>query len=147
MTQEASARFAADPRSAGQARGFVAATLDEWALGAMVDSAVLLVSEVVSNAVLHAGSPIEARLRVRDGVLRIEVSDDSPVPPRLRRFAVDSATGRGLRLLDAVAGRWGVEPDRRPGRGKTVWFEMPATPGHDDLSGWHEFDADTVDAL
>jgi len=68
----------------------------------------LLTSEVVTNAVLHAGTPLQVSLhRDGDGV-RVEVEDGSPVPPS-RRLAHSrtATTGRGSRLLDQLASRWG----------------------------------------
>lgn len=90
-----------------------------------VDTVVLLVSEVVTNAVLHARSAIVVRVEDRRDVVRVEVQDGSPVPPRMHHFARSSATGRGLRLLDRLAAAWGVSSDA-PGGGKVVWFEVGA---------------------
>lgn len=90
-----------------------------------VDTVVLLVSEVVTNAVLHARSAIVVRVEDRRDVVHVEVEDGSPVPPRMHHFARSSATGRGLRLLDRLAAAWGVESDA-PGGGKVVWFEVGA---------------------
>ncbi|MGH8866492.1 MAG: ATP-binding protein [Actinomycetes bacterium] len=142
MTREASARFDADPRSAGQARRFVATTLDGWGLEGLEDPVVLLVSELVSNAVLHASSPLDVRVLYDDGNLRVEVADGSPVPPRLRHFGLDAATGRGLQLVDRVAQEWGVEPVEQ---GKRVWFTVPTTRG--GATAWSDFDIESVDAL
>lgn len=86
-----------------------------------VDTVVLLVSEVVTNAVLHARSEVVLLIQQREDVTRIEVSDASPVPPRLHHFTAESATGRGLRLLDQLALRWGTDSS---GTGKVVWFEV-----------------------
>lgn len=86
-----------------------------------VDTVVLLVSEVVTNAVLHARSEVVLLIQQREDVTRIEVSDASPVPPRLHNFTAESATGRGLRLLDQLALRWGADSS---GTGKIVWFEV-----------------------
>lgn len=86
-----------------------------------VDTVVLLVSEVVTNAVLHARSEVVLLIQQREDVTRIEVSDASPVPPRLHNFTAESATGRGLRLLDQLALRWGADSS---GTGKVVWFEV-----------------------
>jgi anti-sigma regulatory factor (Ser/Thr protein kinase) len=97
-----------------------------------VDTVVLLVSEVVTNAVLHARSDIEVTVDDQGATARIEVRDSSPVPPRMHRFAVESATGRGLRLLDQLASRWGAE---HTGRGKTVWFEV----GSPSEAAWESF--------
>jgi anti-sigma regulatory factor (Ser/Thr protein kinase) len=102
--------------------------------GADVDTVVLLVSEVVTNAVLHARSDVFLTVQDQGRTARVEVRDSSAVPPRLHRFAVDSATGRGLRLLDQLALRWGAEQVHE-GHGKTVWFEV-GSPGE---SAWESF--------
>ena len=118
-----------DPRSATTARRFTERQLAEWGLPGLVDTARLLVSELVINAVTHAGT--ESRLvLVSDGVgLRVEVSDHSPRVPSLPDPSPGVPTGRGLRIVAELAAEWGVEegPD-----GKTVWFELrpaPSVPG------------------
>ena len=90
--------------------------------GAAADDAFLLcLSEVVTNAVLHAGTSIVIVAEQLDGVLRVEVSDGSVLPPSRREVDQDSPTGRGLILLDELATAWGVDVRSD---GKTVWFEM-----------------------
>ena len=86
-----------------------------------VETALLLVSEVATNAVLHARSPF--RITIVDGTdpVRIEIYDGSPVPPRMHAFSATSGTGRGLRMLDQLAHSWGVLAN---GAGKVVWFEI-----------------------
>ncbi len=94
-----------------------------------VDTVILLVSEVVTNAVLHARSDIRVSVEVRGDIARVEVADSSPASPRLHRFHVESATGRGLRLVDQLATGWGVEAAPSgdgSGNGKVVWFEVGA---------------------
>lgn len=86
-----------------------------------VDTALLLVSEVVTNAVLHARSSVRVVVEPDAALARIEVHDGSPVPPRRHSFSTLSATGRGLRLLEQLALGWGVEPGND---GKVVWFEV-----------------------
>lgn len=101
-----------------------------------VDTVVLLVSEVVTNAVLHARSDIRLSLEVRGDTARVEVADSSPAPPRLHRFHLESATGRGLRLLDTLAMGWGIEPaSTDDGHGKVVWFEVGPASG----AAWESF--------
>ena len=85
------------------------------------DVALLLTSEVVTNALRHAPPPRELRIRELTGLLRVEVSDSHAVPPRRREPDAESPGGRGLWLLDALAIRWGHLPD---GEGKVVWFEV-----------------------
>jgi anti-sigma regulatory factor (Ser/Thr protein kinase) len=113
------------------ARRFVRARLGDGP--ADVDTASLLVSEVVTNAILHARTTVTLTVEVDDQVVRITVRDGSPVRPRLRSFAPTSATGRGLRLLDHLARRWGVDADPATG-GKVVWFEL----GEPAAAGWGE---------
>ena len=87
-----------------------------------VDAARLLVSETVTNALVHAGpSEISLELVRLPGRLRIAVSDGTVAPLSRRNVGNDEEGGRGLALLDALATRWGCETD--PG-GKTVWFEL-----------------------
>src|SRR5687768_3904936 len=85
------------------------------------DEAVLLVSELVTNAVMHARTALTLRLRAEAGQLRVEVDDHDERLPVLSESNHESERGRGLHLLESVASRWGVTP--RAG-GKTVWFEV-----------------------
>jgi anti-sigma regulatory factor (Ser/Thr protein kinase) len=96
--------------------------LHSWGIaGPTSADAVLLVSELVTNALLHARSAPTVELS-RDGDrVRIGVRDDSPVVPRRRRYANDAATGRGIALVEQLATDWGSE---RVGDGKRVWFEL-----------------------
>jgi anti-sigma regulatory factor (Ser/Thr protein kinase) len=113
----------ADAASVPTARRFVRTTLERLGLTAAWEAAEMLVSEVVTNAVLHAKTVFTVEV-VRDGdLVRVGVTDLSPAVPRQRTYGTDSTTGRGLRLVATLAVAWGVE---RTGRGKTVWFEVPA---------------------
>jgi anti-sigma regulatory factor (Ser/Thr protein kinase) len=110
----------------------------------MVADAALLVSEVVTNAVLHAGTTIEVAVHAREGV-RVEVADGSTVAPNAKGYVAEASTGRGLMLLEAMATAWGVEV--RPS-GKVVWFDMAAPLGSDmvngdaaDLGAWPDLDS------
>lgn len=120
---EARTQLPPEPRSPGEARRFVASTLASWSLEAAVDTAVLLVSELVTNALLHARSDIELALRVNADELRVEVVDGSPLLPRRQAYGPVAGTGRGLVLVEALATDWGAHEDRD---GKAVWFTMPA---------------------
>jgi anti-sigma regulatory factor (Ser/Thr protein kinase) len=104
-----------------------------------VDTVLLLVSEVVTNAVLHARSSIHLVVQDLDEVARVEVHDGSPVPPRMHHFHLVSGTGRGLRMLDQLAMTWGVDPDPR-GTGKVVWFEV----GTESETAWDTFADDLL---
>ncbi|MFK4156609.1 SpoIIE family protein phosphatase [Streptomyces fungicidicus] len=133
ITARAAASFEPVGRSVATARSFVRATLQGWGFGDIVDDAVVLTSELVTNAVVHAGTSADLLcLRSEDGV-RIEVADRYPereIP--LQGSAVtmgspDREGGRGLQLCAALAGHWGV--DYTPTH-KTVWFhlDLPERP-------------------
>jgi anti-sigma regulatory factor (Ser/Thr protein kinase) len=106
------------PRAARQA---VAEFLAQTGRADLAPDATLLSSELVTNAVLHAGGPIDLTASYRDRRLRLEVHDTSPELPTLQSVGVRNETGRGLRLVDCVASQWGVMPDTD---GKTTWFEL-----------------------
>ena len=99
---------------------------DEWRAEHVKDAVLLGVSELVTNAVVHAGSHAELALRLADGVLRVEVRDlGQGTVSRVRREAtVDDLHGRGLLLVEALSSAWGVTEDPD---GKTVWFEVVTT--------------------
>jgi len=118
---EVDAHFPADPSSAGAARRLLAATLAGWQLQHLEEAACLLVSELVSNVLLHAGTELDVHVRRSEGRVRVEVHDGSPRMPERRFYSTTSATGRGLVFLAELASAWGVEPTPT---GKAVWFEL-----------------------
>jgi len=128
----------AQPTAPGQARRFVTATLDGWRV-AGGDDVVLLVSELATNALLHARTSMTVRV-TEDGpdAVRLSVSDHSGELPRQRALSVDAATGRGLALLASIADAWGVETSAG---GKTVWCRVLL-----DGSGSPSYGAFDVDA-
>ncbi|MCU1595331.1 MAG: ATP-binding region ATPase domain protein [Frankiales bacterium] len=88
----------------------------------MTDTAVLLTSEVVTNAVEHAGpGPVRLSADGRPDRVRVEVCDDSDVQPVVRPLDEEATSGRGLSMVAALATTWGVTA-RHPG--KAVWFEL-----------------------
>ena len=119
------AELGAGPREVGRARRVIARVLRDWDVnGAPAEVAVLLTSELVTNAIRHGGAPVVVRAGLDPrGHLRVEVSDDAPgdVRPRLARS--DDDGGRGLHLVDSLSDRWGY---RRTRAGKRVWFEVRA---------------------
>ncbi|WEH15518.1 ATP-binding protein [Streptomyces sp. VNUA24] len=120
--------FPAEPGAVRDARAVVRRQLHAWDLDALVDITVLLVSELVTNALRHATGPIGVRLVRPSGpsdALLVEVSDPLPDPPRERAADVDDESGRGLRLVACSSRAWGTRPGEA---GKTVWFEL-AVPG------------------
>ncbi|WP_411977252.1 ATP-binding protein [Streptomyces decoyicus] len=117
-------RLPSRPQSAGIARRLTAAVLlKQWSLTPqLTEHAVLLVSELVGNAVRHTGArTFGLRMLRRRGWLRIEVRDPSRGLPCLMPVQEMDISGRGLFLVDKLSDRWGV--DLLP-RGKTTWFEM-----------------------
>ncbi|MFC9019324.1 PAS domain S-box protein, partial [Streptomyces albidoflavus] len=127
ITARAAHTFEPVGRSVAAARAFVRDTLQGWGFGDVVDDAVVLTSELVTNAVVHAGTAAEVVcLRSGDGV-RIEVSDRYPereIPLQSSGVAMgspDREGGRGLQLCAALATRWGVEYS--PAH-KHVWFRL-----------------------
>jgi anti-sigma regulatory factor (Ser/Thr protein kinase) len=126
----------AQAAAAGTARTHVRRVLLEWGLTELTDSVVLLVSEVVTNAILHAGSASSLCVERTDAGVRVSVTDSSPVMPAPRRRSSSAMTGRGCQLLNDLADSWGAEPYEG---GKQVWFVV--TNGRD---AWAEFDADAL---
>lgn len=127
ITARAAATFDPVGRSVATARAFVRDTLQGWGFPDIIDDAVVLTSELVTNAVVHAGTSAEVLcLRTDDGV-RVEVADRYPereIP--LQQSAInmgnpDREGGRGLQLCAALATRWGV--DYTPTH-KLVWFQL-----------------------
>ena len=119
--------LSARPTSVSAARQLVRERCDRWgADDAATDAAVLLASELVTNAVLHARTPMTITVAHGDGTIRVEVRDAHPALPQTRRYNLDTATGRGLRLLETMASAWGVlKVPHAEQPGKIVWFELP----------------------
>lgn len=112
----------AEGGSSARARRVVEEAARTWDLSAdLTDDAALVVTELVSNGVDHASGPLGLTLSRTAAGMRIEVSDTSPVMPRLRPAQVDSARGRGLLIIAALGTSWGAHPT--PG-GKVVWVEL-----------------------
>jgi GAF domain-containing protein len=88
----------------------------------VADCAALLTSELVTNAVLHAGTPLSVTLHLMYDRIRVDVADGNPAMPGIKDYGTDAATGRGLTLFDTLASEWGVQI---VAGGKIVWFELP----------------------
>lgn len=91
----------------------------------LAETLLLLISELVTNAVVHTGAPAELRIQLPgrhgDGAVRVEVVDGCGRPPRQRRADGDDTNGRGLELVSGLADRWGWQ---REGAGKRIWCEL-----------------------
>ncbi|MFF8691939.1 SpoIIE family protein phosphatase [Streptomyces sp. NPDC015144] len=111
----------ADPVAVARVRQDAARQLRAWGLEELVFTTELVLSELVTNAIRHAGGPVEVRL-IRAKQLTCEVSDPSATQPRMRRALLTDEGGRGLYLVAQLTTRWGSRYTRR---GKTIWAEQP----------------------
>lgn len=134
--------FSPDPASSRDARQVVARVLERAGLDDLVTSVSLVVSELATNAVLHARTAFRVRLRISRRVARIEVEDSAGGRPVMRHFSSQATSGRGLRLVDGLSRSWGVTSGKG-GRGKVVWAEIVA----DHAGGFAAFDIDAVEEL
>lgn len=128
-------KFRGDVRSVAEARTFVCTVMRDFGVGHLVDTAMLLTSELLSNSVLHAGSATVVRVVVAQPQVTVEICDRSSVMPVVKRYDVDAGTGRGMRLVEAMAARWGAEVTEG---GKRVWFTLD---GDETVDNWVAFDA------
>ncbi|MGW0884935.1 ATP-binding protein [Streptomyces sp. NPDC002671] len=126
-------------RSVSRARTLLREQATSWKLpDEVTETAVLLLSELMTNAYRHAkvspGREIWTRVILETDRLRVSVADANDRLPTPREASADDETGRGLHLVAALADNWGAEP-RTCGIGKTVWFEISHKPGdaHGDM--------------
>jgi DNA-binding NarL/FixJ family response regulator len=115
---EAAAR---DIGAGTQARALVREALHDWDLAALFDEAALVVTELVTNAVVHGGSFFRLQLSRTSGAFRIEVVDEGDGTPEPQPQDTEAEGGRGIMLVDAMASSWGVES---AASGKVVWAEI-----------------------
>lgn len=113
----------ASPASVREARHFVVGALEALGAGRQREVAALLTSELVTNAIVHAGGAVRVRIRNDTNVVRVAVRDSSVTPPTPRTSGDRAVTGRGLGLVEKLASRWGTDVSS-DGSGKEVWFEL-----------------------
>lgn len=158
VCEQARLDLPATPRSAGDARRFVAAQCDRWGLPLLVEDGVLAVSELVANAVVHGRSAVRLTLSLTGDVVEVAVGDENPRPPVVRpvRLSLDEdidqavalsrdqldepgaqwligeagsiTAGRGMLIVDAIADEWGISSRAV---GKDVWFRLRTPTGAD----------------
>jgi DNA-binding response OmpR family regulator len=120
--KRASVHLPHDLANIARARRFLRQTFRDWGLLRLVDDALVVVSELVANAMTHANSGCELRLSLTDSSARIEVFDDGPGTPDPKPSSVTREHGRGLYLVTALTTAWGIE--LIPDDGKLVWAEL-----------------------
>lgn len=116
--------YPARPDAVGHARSAVARELHAWGLDELSTVAELVISELVTNAVVHAGGPVWVGLISSGDTLEYRVADPGTTPPQLRQADLADEGGRGLHLIDQLTDRWGVETGEPAG--KTVWAQQRA---------------------
>lgn len=120
--EEVSVRFEADPTTVRRAREFIRRLMREWGSQHLSDDAALVVTELAANAVVHAGTPYEVRVKRSEGHVRIEVADSGAGTPEPQPLSDTAESGRGLVLISALSSSWGIEAGDE--RGKVTWAEL-----------------------
>jgi signal transduction histidine kinase len=118
-------RLGPHPTAPRASRDFVSRALLDWRLSRRIPAASLVVSELVTNAVIHAGTDIELTVSEHRRAIRIAVRDHGAELPVERRDA-SAEHGRGLTIVDGLATAWGVLP--HADGGKVVWAVIDASP-------------------
>lgn len=118
---EATQAFPAEPKDLSRARQFVVDTLRSWSLGRVADDAAIIVSELATNAILHAASDFVVALSLQSDCVRLSVRDASAELPVTRAPSPSTISGRGLILISALADSWGTES---VDDGKVVWVDL-----------------------
>ena len=114
-----------DPGEVPRLRHLVREQLRAWRLAGAAEVTLLLVSELVTNALLHGRPPLELRVAAIGEKVRVEVHDAAGDHPPARAFPPpDAPHGRGIEIVAALANRWGSAPSPL---GKVVWFEVDVT--------------------
>jgi anti-sigma regulatory factor (Ser/Thr protein kinase) len=124
LRRDAQLQVEMTPEGPRAARAFLSDALLAWDQGGHADTAALLVSELVTNAIVHGRSAVQLRVAMLDSTIRVEVNDTSVQSPCLAPSCPSEPGGYGLPLVDSLADQWGYEVI--PGQGKRVWFELQA---------------------
>jgi anti-sigma regulatory factor (Ser/Thr protein kinase) len=111
-----------DPAVLASARSFAADRLQDLGLSEVEDDVQLLLTELITNVIIHARTDFEVRVEPSGDGVRVEVLDGNPTMPAAGTLAPGALSGRGLTLVQSVAVRWGAHHNE--GDGKTVWFDV-----------------------
>lgn len=123
MPLRAAIDLPAQPQIVSKARAFVKDMIELWECEDPDGVAVLLTSEVVTNAISYGTEAIRLEVSVADeGVLTVETVDNHPAHPYVRQLSNTAEGGRGMQIVAALARDWGVRPINHH---KVVWFEVP----------------------
>ncbi|EDY53595.2 regulatory protein [Streptomyces sviceus ATCC 29083] len=141
-----------DPAEVGRARRWARSRLAGSGTGideSLAETLILLVSELVTNAVVHTGRPAVLRLslpgdEVESATVRLEVADRSDQAPVPRCVDGDATGGRGLALVDGLADRWGWSPE---GTGKSIWCELDRCERPRQVMETYGIEASTYEGL
>lgn len=122
-TEQASLLIPSDSAAIAGARRFTETFMRGHGMAGLIDAMVLMVSEVVTNAIIHGGSDAELRLILTGEAVRVEVADRSAALPAVRQYSDTATTGRGMMIVESLASAWGTQSR---GDGKVVWFVVDA---------------------
>jgi anti-sigma regulatory factor (Ser/Thr protein kinase) len=121
LVHEKSRTFAADLRSVGDARRFLREVMAGWDTDDYDMTGAQVLTELATNAALHARSDYTVHLRLEPDSLLVEVTDSSAAWPQQRHYGSDATTGRGIAMVEALSTTWGVQASPT---GKTVWCRV-----------------------
>jgi len=127
--------------SVSAARRFVLESLTDMDATGACDDAVTLVSELATNAVIHARTTYTVAVSREGDTVRVGVHDLSAVLPRRRAYGLDATTGRGLRLVASMSSDWGIEAESE---GKAVWFEVRCDDDRTPPEWYADVDVDAL---
>jgi anti-sigma regulatory factor (Ser/Thr protein kinase) len=110
------------PISSAAARAYTREVLAHWQLADLTEDIVLIVDELVTNAVRHSAGPITLALDLREGSVHVEVTDDCAAMPSTQSLSDTRTSGRGLAIIDAISDGWGARA--LAAGGKSVWADV-----------------------
>ena len=122
LSESVQIELSRDSSSPSIARRFVTSALTEWSESKLIDIVELLVTELVTNVIVHTSAAPDVRVNLLRDHVHVEVRDTDPVPGRVKEPPPTATSGRGLHLVSTLASAWGsVEV----AGGKVVWFDLP----------------------